>query len=254
VIAALTSLVRSECLEIRSNPNRPRQSKLPDRIVAKGPLPANAPEIERRIYEAVADSGQTLGASVSSIFSAGRGATDNYLSRLQEAGLVQPNPCEPGIRRYLPSIIMAVIAVFGVIKICVGVARERPVGYLVTLTIVAVVMAVLFWIRSRRSPAGNRSLKQLRDKYAGLRTSALTAAGEANADFVCVVGLFGMAALAGHPLYDDLFHSLQRQKLLTTDGAVADATSSGGCGAAGCGAGGGCGGGGCGGGCGGCGG
>src|SRR6185295_20097140 len=96
----------------------------------------------------------------------------------------------------------AAIAV-GVIKIVVGLNRDRPVGFLVAMCLAAFVVALIaFARRPLRSRKGDAALKELKSRHIGPQTLGRNLAGVSTAEFATIVGLFGMTALSGTELSD----------------------------------------------------
>jgi uncharacterized protein (TIGR04222 family) len=165
--------------------------------------------------------------------------------RLLEHGLLVSEG-QGAVARWLPLALVLAVAVFGLVKVVVGLERHKPAGFLVAACVGTALVAMIGFgrpvLRSRR---GDRVLAELKRKHAALEATAQRRpAGLSDADMILAVGLFGVGILTVGPLAD------LRATLRPPTG------SGGGCGS-GCGSGGGCGGGGggCGGGgCGGCGG
>ena len=152
--------------------------------------------------------------------------------RLVQRGLVM-DAGERARLRFWATLPFALLIAFGAIKMIIGAARDRPIGFLTALVVVTVVVAIVRWISvDRRTQAGLQALEEARARAQRIRRAPTGGEmGEA-------VALFGTAVLAGS-LWED-YHRLR---------SVGNG-SSGGDG----GGGGSDGGGGCGGGCGGCGG
>jgi hypothetical protein len=67
------------------------------------------------------------------------------------------------IARLVPAFVVMSVAVFGAIKVAVGLARGRPVGFLILLCLAIVGVAFLFYaVRPYRSRRGDRLLRQLK--------------------------------------------------------------------------------------------
>jgi uncharacterized protein (TIGR04222 family) len=118
---------------------------------------------------------------------------------------------------------------FGWIKLEIGQARGRPVGYLTILLIVTAVFALIrFAALDRRTRAGREALAEARARSARLRRAP--ASGEA----ALAVALFGTVVLVGSDWGD--FHRMRA----SDGGSGGDSGSSssdggGGCGGGGCG-------------------
>ncbi len=128
----------------------------------------------------------------------------------------------------------------GVIKLIVGISRDKPVGYLFLCLIVLVVISVLVIRRPKRTKAGNRIFNDLLYQHYSLKSKAKNKPKNLGPEEIALaVGLFGISTCDAPEL------SRLKTEVQSTS------ANSGGCGSSGCGDGGGCGGG-CGG-CGGCG-
>jgi len=94
--------------------------------------------------------------------------------------------------RLMPALVMAVVTVFGFMKVAAGIARDRPVGFLVVLCIFAALATIAFFkARVERSRAGDKVLEQLQSEHA-----STTRAPREN-DLGLAVALIGTTALAG---------------------------------------------------------
>ncbi len=154
---------------------------------------------------------------------------------LEDRGLLSPRRA-----RLLPAIPMILVLLLGIAKVCVGLDRDRPVGFLVVLCIVTAVGAVLLATPPRLTSHGRHVLRRWKSEHASLRRSGPEADKLDPATLLLAVALFGIAS-SSTPQLNEL------------RAAVGSGNRSSGCGSS-CG-GSGCGGGGCGGGgCGGCGG
>ena len=146
---------------------------------------------------------------------------------------------ERGRSRFMPALPLFALAGFGAIKVAVGIARDRPVVFLVLLCIGAVVGAVVtMLIRPFRTRRGEEVLQNLIQRNAALKVNtSASLATLGGADVPMAVGLFGVGILATGPLAD-----------ISTTLRPPNSGGGSGCGgSSGCGSGGGCGGGGCGG-------
>jgi uncharacterized protein (TIGR04222 family) len=145
----------------------------------------------------------------------------------------------------LPLLIAFGAIAVGVIKICIGAGRGKPIGFLIALCVVSLLISLIALARRPlRSRKGDAVLEKLKERHIGPRQVGRNISALPAAEFASVVGLFGMTALAGTEL-SDLRRSLQPPSCSSSIGCGSS------CGGGGCG--GGCGGGGCGGGgCGGC--
>jgi uncharacterized protein (TIGR04222 family) len=171
---------------------------------------------------------------------------EEYGAPLKERGLIAD---EAEYARRLPIFlaVAGVLLTMTVIKVRVALqGGHSNIAFLVMLTAVALVVAVIIF-RRRRTSAGDRALADQRTLFAQLKGRAKRlAAGGATSEAVLIAAAFGLAALPGaaYPFAD----AVHRQAQNSAGGGAAGCGSGGGGGGGGSG-GGGCGG--CGGGCGG---
>jgi uncharacterized protein (TIGR04222 family) len=169
-------------------------------------------------------------------------ALNNLETRLANAGLLLvASTDEHGCLRLAAALPMLAVIALGMTKVGVGIARGKPVLFLLILLVVgAIALGVKIFKLPLRSSQGEAALAKLRRRNAALELTAKRPAADLDAaSLMLAVGLFGTEVLAG----DDLVW--MQQGFYNNR---SDSSSSSGCGSSG-----GCGGGG-GGGCGGCGG
>jgi len=202
-----------------------------------GALQRGATAFEKAIFDAVDPISGTAIADLR------KEVTDELTplrQRLQEAGLVVSDD-QAAMARWLPLLLLLAVPLFGLIKIVVGLSRDRPVSFLVIMCILSVVIAGVCVGRAVfRSRKGDRALAVLREQNAALEYSSSRRGRElAGDDLMLAVGLFGMGVLYGSPIAD-LETALRPKPGASTCGGGCSSGGGGGCG-------GGCGGGGCGG-------
>lgn len=172
--------------------------------------------------------------------------------RLQTEGLVMED--EAASRNLLATWLVALVApLTGIAKLAVGVNRDKPVGILIAMLVVsAVVLLVAFTRRGWRSRKGDQALDNLKASLAGY--SSVGQHANANpSDYAMAVAIFGIPALAGTAMYDDMRPIRQNAAGTgssgcgTACGSSCSSSSSSDSGGGGGDGGGGCGGGGCGG-------
>lgn len=228
----------------------------PWQIVIKDPLPSNAHWLERDVYDFVQDS---KAATYPSIRWSGRlqEKAKKIDERLTRAGCLMPADRAWWLRIGTAVLFVALLC-FGLSKVQVGIARQRPVEFLVMACIgTGVAAAVCCFLPTRRTRRGRNLLNQLREKHAdyslGRVTPQMTGSRVATA-----VALFGNAVLINSALAKlsvGFMNGPPSSSGGGSSGSGCGTSSGGGCGGGGGGGGGGCGGGGGGGGgCGGCGG
>jgi uncharacterized protein (TIGR04222 family) len=121
------------------------------------------------------------------------------------------SPKEAVKAKLYPSVLIGLLLLLGITKICVGISRDKPVGFLIVFCVLIFWLGIAFLNPVHRSRYGDRILQHLQTVRKDLRTQSYSPDG---------VALFGV----GEPLLADLHVS----------------SSSDGCGGGGCG--GGCGG------------
>ena len=174
--------------------------------------------------------------------------------RLRDLELVYP-PGSFAPPRTMPALLMAFVLLVGVVKVTIGLSRERPVLYLVGLSLLALFGVFLFLnLRLLRTRRGDEILARIRSSNNALRASAASMPTRlAPTDVALATGLFG-AGIFSSGAMGDVSQELRARRETHTSGSSCGSGCSGGSssscsGGSSCGGGGGCGG--CGGGCGG---
>lgn len=192
------------------------------------------------LEEAVFDAVHTdLGASIDELHR-GWPPVIEIADRLKSLGLIVSGEREL-LGRVLPVLVVLSVPLFGVVKILVGLSRDKPVGYLVIGCIIGAIIAFAAFGRPLlRSWEGDQVLERMKAEKAHLRADGEAGRIELVGPALALAfGLFGVGVLEGGP-HAELRTALKPQ---TASGGWGEYV--GGCGG---------GGGGCGGGCGGCGG
>jgi uncharacterized protein (TIGR04222 family) len=225
VNAALTRLVDEGILDVDAGQRK---------LTVRAGMAAPADPLEMAILQATKGN---EGQPIKDVRAATMAELSRLRNRLLELGLLVSDD-QACFARFLPAITVLCLVPIALVKINVGVEREKPVALLVIACIITAAIALFgFGRRVHRSRRGDLVLQNLREEHAALQTTAQHQA-LAGIDLALAVALFDLAILAGGP------HANLQTALKPPQGAS--------CAAGGCG--GGCGGGGCGGGCGGCGG
>jgi uncharacterized protein (TIGR04222 family) len=165
--------------------------------------------------------------------------------RLATAGLVMTDP-EVTRLRWLAATPPLLVILLGVVKLVVGVGRDRPVFFLGLLLFMTVFTMFIFLGRmNRRTPSGEAMWKKLTSMPLPKppRTPRNGSAAEDPAHIAMMVALGGVAAV-NIPGFQGLHDTLKRRSEHSSSGCGSSGCGSG-CGSGG--SGGGCGGGGCGG-------
>jgi uncharacterized protein (TIGR04222 family) len=207
------------------------------RRLTVGPAPQGLTPLEEAVYHAV----KGCDGKVSGVRRAVADMTRSATSRLQALGLVLTDSQSRRVR-LLPSLLVLGVTLLGVAKILVGIDRHRPVSFLVTLTVLSMIVAITFVARPAiRTRRGSAVLERLKAHNAALRTTASHAPNLlVGNDLALAFALFGAGAFASGPMAD------LRQTLAPPSQGGSGCGGGSSCGGGSCG-GGGCGGGGCGG-------
>jgi uncharacterized protein (TIGR04222 family) len=192
-------------------------------------------------------------------------ACEPYRKRLESAGLL-PDDSVRRARFVLLVITILLLVTVALIKISIGLARERPVILLVILMIVAAIVPFFVW-SPRLTARGKAALEDIQSLYRGLKDRAYTLrGGGATTEAVMLAAAFGLAALEANAfaytqtLFPEAEPFARTKSMLSrvadsvgdsSWGSSCSSSSSSSCSSSSCGSS--CGGGGCGGGCGGCG-
>jgi uncharacterized protein (TIGR04222 family) len=161
-----------------------------------------------------------------------------YRTRLQQIGLLPDAETKRDRWRRFGLALLPLLGLAGV-KIIIGLERERPVGFLVVLGVIALVFAAIVSF-PRLTGRGREALKNIQSIYAGLKDRAQEIRpGYATADMMMCAAIFGAGALGASEY-------AYAQRLFPQSSSSSSGSS---CGSSsgGDGGGGGCGGGGCGG-------
>jgi len=204
------------------------------RVHATGTLDDGQNELETAVLRRAQGNGRTVEELLGDL----GGLMARVATRLEAQGLVA-SEAQWQLIRWIPWAILMAAPVIGVIKIGVGISRERPVGFLVILCILSVVAGFAFFASgSRRTRYGTRILEGMRSRY-GHRTAGGTLTWRANPEQMLMgVALFGLPMLASTE--HATFARILRPATSGGDAGVVASSCGGG-------GGGGCGGGGCGG-------
>jgi uncharacterized protein (TIGR04222 family) len=136
---------------------------------------------------------------------------------LERNGLLL-DPAQRQRAALLPALLPAAVAVLGVLKIYLGMMRDKPVGFIVVLTILIAIVAVGFAAsRPQRSRAGDRALAQLTERH------QREVRAPRGTEVALAVALVGTSALAGTAWAS--YHQL-RQPPSSGDGGSSSSDSS----------------------------
>lgn len=243
VHAAVVGLVRRGLLELTASG---RLKRSPD-----APQPTDLHPIESEILRNVPACGETLRVTRPRV----QAPVNVVLDDLREQGFVLKETQGRRVR-WQPLLLALAVPAIGMVKITVGITRDRPVGFLFALTIVSAILAfAIFSRRALRSRKGDRALAALRQKFSDLRRGDyFRSPADATPEMLTLgVGLFGSGLLA-NTAYADLERPLKPPPKNSGCSSGCGGGVSGCGGGSGCGSGGGGGGDSGGGGCGGCGG
>ncbi len=154
-------------------------------------------------------------------------ANERIEARLTGAGLLSPTHREAAFAATLAALLVPVL---GVLKIFVGLSRNRPVAFLVVLCLIcAAVTAILAvtWRRQRRSGRGQRALARLRQRHPQTEFAVTVATEAANPNPALATALFGLAVLPALGM-TSLATQLRARNELTSASGTGCGTSCGG--------------------------
>jgi uncharacterized protein (TIGR04222 family) len=122
---------------------------------------------------------------------------DRLQSRLSHLGLML-SPFYREVLRLVRGLPLLLLLVVGIIKIGIGISRDRPVAFLVLASILTAGATVFWFVRvPRTSWRGDRVLRTLRHEHSALQFASRRVREQAApADAAMSVALFGMPALA----------------------------------------------------------
>lgn len=203
--------------------------------------PIGAPALVQAIYDGLA---LRQASGISDAYNAGQLEAARIGVKLESLRLLETKESTRDAR-WAPALLCAAVALLGGLKFIVGVARGKPVAFLVVLTVAALLAVVTFARPIRQSLRGRRLLRRLQVKHPDLKRGdqLLT---RPPAEVALGIALFGIASMAtASGGIADLHHWMRPQ----AKGGTGCSSDGSGCGGSGCGGGGGCGSG-----CGGCGG
>ena len=137
-----------------------------------GPQPPDEDDsLAEAIYRKVEEGPATLVALQSAL----REETEHVADNLTQRGyLVTDERARPA--RWLPALLMAAVLAAGLMKIGVGLMRERPVVFLAIGCGITLITALGFLLRPWRTTAGDRLLASLQARHASEKLHPATAA------------------------------------------------------------------------------
>jgi uncharacterized protein (TIGR04222 family) len=239
--SAVTSLMTRGCVELHGDGRT---------LLARREAPSTAPAFERDVYAEIARPGSL---ELRALRRQVRVLTRKMAEQLLKAGLVVDR------RSKLPLLLALVAPALGAMRIVSRLGSDKPISFLVILTIAATVLAVvLFRPRRERTTLGDATVAQARDVFEPLQGRASAAELAENGSLPIMFSLFGAAAIIGFPPWVSLFEHRTTSYGYSDCGTSCASDLGGGCSGGGCSGGGGCssagcsGGGGCSSGCGGC--
>lgn len=198
------------------------------RLIAVGQAEPGFSGIERSLFVTILGKGKS-GLSLNEVVRLVADKLSGIETRLAKLGL-RPTASEAGSGGCLATLPLLGLILFGLVKLVVGISRDKPVFFLVFLMIITGVAAIILAANVKMlTPAGEGLLARMR------------AGREASGDVLCSVALFG-AAWTGDPALAGLDHELRKDI-----SNMGQNNGSSGCGGGSSGCSSGCGGGGCGG-------
>ncbi len=128
---------------------------------------------------------------------------DRAEERLIEQGLHYSREQQQSLRSF-PSWLFGSLFVFGIIKVFVGVDRDKPVAFLAIFSVIT--FAVFFLIRKwmpTRTQRGDQALARMFDEYDALKATASThTSALSSSDAMLALCLFGPTLFSTGPVAD----------------------------------------------------
>lgn len=159
------------------------------KVAAKTGAALDISSFERKIVSAVAAKPHTRSEFLKLVASSTAAPED----RAMRAGWIQ----EPTSRqKFTPSFPLFAIVLIGIIKIIVGISRDKPVTILVILTVITFFIACAWTSAPKVTRRGRDMVARWREKNSGLRETIRADASVLNAsDIGLGIALFGLAAV-----------------------------------------------------------
>src|SRR5262249_27012388 len=116
--------------------------------------------------------------------------------RLREVGLLYSKD-QAYTARYFPLLIILAVLAFGGIKLLVGLARNKPVGFLVVGLAVTAIVGLIITLRPIfRNRRGDAVVDTLKEHHVALKLTAESNQAQLTGrDLALAIGLFGMGIL-----------------------------------------------------------
>ncbi len=131
------------------------------KLVATGKAEPDLNDIERTVYSSVLGYGKK-GMPLTSLPLLVGTRLSGIESKLAKLGL-RPTQSEEGGRGCFIALPLLILALFGVVKVIIGLSRDKPVAFLFGFLIVTVLaMVFIAAARKKLTPAGERMLENMR--------------------------------------------------------------------------------------------
>jgi len=131
------------------------------KLIAKSAASPDFNDIERTVYSSILSYGKK-GIPLSGLSLLVGTRISGIEAKLAKLGL-RPTQSEEGGRGCFIALPLAILAVIGVVKVAVGISRDKPVGFLVVFLIVTFfAMALIAAARKKLTPAGEALLEKMR--------------------------------------------------------------------------------------------
>src|SRR5882724_996624 len=155
VNTAIANLINQKALHVDAKTRR---------LSALKAKPQFEHELERVVYDAA-----TGGGAIAEIRSTAKPVVAQIAAGLMAQGLVvDDNAAQMAIG--IPLLIAFAAVAVGVIKICVGISRDKPVGFLVVLCLLSLAVTLITLARRPiRSRYGDEVLKHLQERHIGAK-------------------------------------------------------------------------------------
>lgn len=188
---AITSLVQQGYAEIETSQFLWRKQR---KLIVKKMVASSCHPIEQAVaQEIIATDGR-----IEQILHKTKGATNMVCEHLQRLGLVMSSEQSFKAQVY-PSLIFVFLLGLGIIKMLVGISRDKPIEFLIFCLLVVAIYGGSFLTKPHRSRYGDHVLKNLVDRFKPLKT-----ANRDGEQLLLSFAVLGSTILAANPAFAEL--------------------------------------------------
>lgn len=162
-------------------------------LVASGKASPDFNDIERTVYSSILDYGQK-GMPLANVSQLVATRVSGLESQLAKLGL-RPTSSESGSETFSIMLPMLFLVGVGVVKVVIGISRDKPVTFLCLMIFATFVVAAIIAGSARKTtPAGKLVLSRMRDSKSGFANLPDPYTGT-----LCGIGLMGISGIDHDP-------------------------------------------------------